>query len=128
MRTLGWSSLAILSIALAGSSADAAPKKKKPPRSEAPKTEIAPDFDKQAAAAAIAEVTLDKCKATNAAKGEGHVVITFAPHGAAQRAVIDKGPWVGTPIAKCMVKQFKKAKVPAFNGEAITVGKSFRFG
>ena len=41
---------------------------------------------------------------------------------------IDKGPWVGTPVAKCMTKEFKKAKVPAFKGDAVTVGKTFTFG
>src|SRR5437763_743528 len=111
--------------------ADAAPKKsKKPTTAEAAKKteekkaeEPSTDFDKQAAITAIGEVRLQKCKATNAVKGEGHVMITFAPTGGAQAATIDKGPWVGTPVAKCMAKEFKKAKVPAFKGEAITVGK-----
>jgi hypothetical protein len=118
-------------VAVVAASADAAPKKKKKPAAtETPKTEeaAATDFDRQAAVAAITEVSLQKCKATNAAKGEGHVMITFAPAGAAQEATIDKGPWVGTPVAKCMAKEFKKqAKVPAFKGESVTVGKSFHF-
>lgn len=114
-------------------SADAAPKKKKPATtaaaSEAPKApkEEAAEFDRSAAASAITEINLAKCKATNATRGDGHVTITFAPGGSASAAVVDKGPWLGTPVAKCMVKEFKKVKVPAFKGEAVTVGKTFHF-
>lgn len=129
-----WVSFGVLAcVAVVAASADAAPraKKKKPAAAEPAKTaEETSDFDKQAAVSAIAAITdgsLQKCKATNAAKGEGHVMITFAPAGAAQTATIDKGPWVGTPVAKCMVKEFKKAKVPAFKGDSVTVGKSFHF-
>jgi hypothetical protein len=110
-------------------SAEAAPKKrKKNPAPEPPKTEEASaEFDRQAAVSAITEINLQKCRATNAAKGEGHVTITFTPAGVAENALVDKGPWVGTPVAKCMAKEFKKAKVPAFKGDAVTVGKSFHF-
>ncbi len=110
--------------------ADAAPKKKakKPPAAApAPPPPPAPAFDREAAALAIGSVDLQKCRATNAEKGEGHVMITFTPAGAASSATIDKGPWVGTPVAKCFAGQFKKAKIPAFSGEPVTVGKSFRF-
>jgi hypothetical protein len=110
--------------------ADAAPKKAKKPTATAPApapTEEAPDIDRQAAATAITETNLQKCKATNATKGDGHVTITFSPAGAAQSAAVDKGPWVGTPVAKCMVKAFKKTKIPAFKGDAVTVGKTFHF-
>lgn len=122
-----WTSLGVVAcVALAGMSAEAAPKKKKKKASDPPKTEeVTAEFDKSAAITAITEVDLSKCKATNVAKGEGHVMITFSPAGTAQNAVVDKGPWVGTPAAKCMAKAFKKVKVPAFKGESITVGKVF---
>lgn len=124
---------ALAAVALVGSadSADAAPKKKpsaKPAPAPAPKEATsASSFDKEAAASAISSVDLTKCRATNAEKGEGHVMITFAPGGTASSAVIDKGPWVGTPVAKCLAGQFKKAKIPAFGGEPVTVGKTFKF-
>lgn len=132
-RLTRWVSIGVLAcVAVVAASAEAAPKSKKKkgkaPAVEAPKTEeVTADFDRQAAVAAITEVNLAKCRATNAPTGDGHVTITFAPAGGAQNAVIDKGPWVGTPVAKCMQKEFKKAKVPAFKGEAVTVGKSFHF-
>ena len=89
---------------------------------------VSADFDKQAAATSITEASLQKCKATNAVKGEGHVTITFAPAGTPQAVTVDKGPWVGTPVAKCMAKEFgKKVKVPVFKGDPVTVGKTFQF-
>lgn len=111
----------LIGLIACAATASAQPKKK---GNEA----AAPEFDKAAAVTAITEANLTKCKATNAAKGEGHVMITFATSGEASDVKIDRGPWVGTPVAKCMVKEFKKAKVPAFKGDAVTVGKTFKFG
>src|SRR5205085_358255 len=111
--------------------ADAAPKAKKPSAKPAPAPAPVPasasSFDKDAAVQAISSADLAKCRATNAEKGDGHVTITFAPAGSASNAVVDKGPWVGTPVAKCLSQQFKKTKVPAFSGDPVTVGKSFKF-
>ena len=128
-RLKSWVSIGLLAcVAMAAANAEAKPKKrKKPPPAAAAPADDGAEFDRQAAVTAIAEVNLQRCKATNAAKGEGHVVITFSPEGAAKSARIDKGPWIGTPVAKCMQKEFKKAKVPAFKGDAVTVGKSFHF-
>ena len=131
-RLTTWVSIGVLACgAVVAASAEAAPKKKTKKRAtavEAPKVEeTTAEFDRQAAAAAIAEVNLSKCKSTNAAAGDGHVMITFTPGGLAQNAVVDKGPWIGTPVARCMQKEFKKAKIPAFKGDSVTVGKSFRF-
>jgi hypothetical protein len=128
LRLHPWLAAALLvgSAALAVS-AEAAPKKSKKSETAAPKEEASADFDRQAAATAISEVSLQKCKATNAPKGDGHVMITFTPGGSATTAQVDKGPWVGTPVAKCMGKAFKKTKVPAFKGESVTVGKTFHF-
>ena len=97
------------------------------PAAPKPAAEEGPSFDREAATMALSSVDLTKCRATNAERGDGHVLITFAPDGAASSVNIDKGPWTGTPIAKCMAAQFKKAKIPAFSGEAVTVGKTFRF-
>ena len=86
------------------------------------------EFSREAAVATIASVDLQKCRATNAEKGEGHVTIVFQSNGSATKAVIDKGPWLGTPVAKCLAAQFKKqVKVPAFKGSTVTVGKTFKF-
>ncbi len=105
------------------------PKAPKPTSVPAPAstTDDAATFDRQAASAALSSVDLVKCKSTNAPRGEGHITVKFMPAGSAAEAVVDKGPMMGTPVAKCIATQFKKAKVPAFKGEVVQVGKSFRF-
>lgn len=106
---------ALLTVAASGADATAAPK------------DDGPTFDKGAAASALSSVDLAKCKATNAKRGEGHVTVTFGTDGAAASAVVDRGPMVGTPVQKCIESRYKQAKVPAFKGTPVQVGKSFRF-
>lgn len=94
---------------------------KKPPKADAP------DFDKQAAVAALSSVDLSKCKPDGATKGDGHVFVTYKPGGSAMEASVDRGPMVGSKAQKCIEKEFKKTKVPAFKGGNVQVGKSFKF-
>jgi hypothetical protein len=126
LRPKSWvtSSALMVALVVVAGAASAAPKKPKEPK---PTAQEAIAFDKLAAASALSSVDLIKCKSTNAPRGEGHVLVTFTPAGIATDAVVDKGPLVGTPVAKCIAKEFKKAKVPAFRGEVVQVGKSFRF-
>jgi hypothetical protein len=112
-------------LAIAGTS-DAGPKKPKKPKPVAA-AEEAIAFDKVAASSVLGAVDLAKCKSTNAPRGEGHIVVKFSPDGTAAEATVDKGPWLKTPVAKCIATEFKKAKVPAFTGDIVQVGKSFRF-
>ena len=86
-----------------------------------------PTFDKNAVSAVLSSVDLTKCRATNAPKGEGHVIVTYVASGTAQNAIVDKGPMVGTPVAKCIAKKFKETKIPAFKGESVQFGKTFKF-
>jgi hypothetical protein len=128
-KVLLMSALLLAAVTSSGTS-DAGPKKPRPPKpapAPAPAPEEAAPFDKQAAVSALSSVDLVKCKTTNAPRGDGHIMVKFQPAGVATEAVVDKGPWVGTPVAKCIAKEFKKAKVPAFAGDIVQVGKSFRF-
>lgn len=128
LQALLTSALLLAGMAVAGGS-DAAPKKPKgppPPPKPVPVASEEP-FDKQAAASALSSVDLGKCKSTNAPRGEGHVTVKFTPAGEATEAFVDKGPMAGTPAAKCIAKEFKKAKVPAFKGDVVQVGKLFQF-
>jgi len=122
-------SAALLAVVTVAGVSDAAPKKPKgpkPPKPEPTQTEAA-SFDKTAANSVLSSIDLAKCKTTNAARGEGHIMVKFTPAGSATEAFVDKGPLVGTPVAKCIAKEFKKARVPAFAGDGVQVGKSFRF-
>ena len=40
-------------------------------------------------------------------------------------AIVDAGPWIGSPVAGCISSQFKKIHVPAYDGSPVVVGKSF---
>jgi hypothetical protein len=84
-------------------------------------------FDKESATTVLAQVDLTKCRVPNAPRGEGHVMVTFASEGKATRAVVDRGPMVGTPAAKCIGAQFAKTRIPSFKGDPVQVGKLFRF-
>ena len=118
-------SAALLAVVTVAGGSDAAPTKPKKPEPVA--AEEASPFDRSAAASALSSVDLVKCKSTNAPRGEGHVTVKFTPAGTATEAVVDKGPMAGTPAAKCIAREFKKAKVPAFKGDMVQVGKSFKF-
>lgn len=113
-------------LAVTGTS-EAGPKKPKAPKEPKPAAieEIA--FDKAVASSVLSAVDLAKCKSTNAPRGEGHIFVKFTASGVAAEAVVDKGPWLKTPVAKCIAAEFKKVKVPAFTGDDVRVGKSFRF-
>lgn len=82
-------------------------------------------LDRDAAAKVLAAVELAKCKVPNAPRGRGHAKITFEPNGAASGVLVDSGPMVGTPVAKCIASQYGKARVPAFDGAAVSLGKTF---
>jgi hypothetical protein len=84
-----------------------------------------PPFDRGAAAAALGGVNLQKCKQLGGPAGSGHVKITYATSGQVQSAVIDGGAFPGTPAGGCIALQFRNARVPAFCGAVVTVGKSF---
>jgi len=123
-------SAVLLAVVTVAGGSDAAPKKPKGPKPPKPapvQVEEATPFDKQAASDVLSSIDLVKCKSTNAPRGEGHIVVKFTPAGSATEATVDKGPLVGTPVAKCIAKEFKKAKIPAFKGEIVQVGKLFRF-
>src|SRR4051812_37369026 len=128
-------STSLLAVVFVAGGSWAGPKKPKTPKpAPAPAPAPAPvseegdaPFDRQAAASVLSSVDLVKCKSTNAPRGEGHIVVKFTPAGSATEAVVDKGPMMNTPVAKCIAKEFKKAKVPAFKGDVVQVGKSFRF-
>jgi len=57
--------------------------------------------------------------------GTGHVVITFAPSGAVQSAVVEGAPFEGTAAGACVAAHFRAVRVPAFSGSPFKVRKSF---
>jgi len=82
-------------------------------------------FDRGAAAAALGGVNVQSCKKPDGPTGTGHVKVTFAPDGSVSSAVVDGGPFPGTPVGGCIAGKFRGARVPAFAGAPVGVGKSF---
>jgi hypothetical protein len=83
-------------------------------------------FSRDAALSSLSSVDVAKCKLKKGPTGEGHVIVTFASTGSAQGAVLDQGPFGGTKAEKCIVKEYRRAKVPAFKGDPVSVGKKFK--
>ena len=99
------------------------------PATEAPKDtggggSTAP-FDRGAAQGALGGVNVQSCKKPDGPTGSGHVKITFAPNGSVSSAVVDSGPFPGTPVGGCIAGKFRGAHVPPFGGGPVSVGKSF---
>lgn len=83
-------------------------------------------FDRDAASNALKSVSLARCKKPKGPTGDGHVIVTFAPRGSASDAVVDQAPFAGTKVGKCIASEYRKVKVPPFNGAAVSVGKKFK--
>ncbi len=109
---------------LSGALAEAAGKKPEAPSGGGGGASTAP-FDRGAAAAALGAVNVQSCKKPDGPTGSGHVTVTFAPDGSVQSAVIDGGPFPGTPVGGCIAGKYRGARVPAFGGAPVRVGKSF---
>jgi predicted Zn finger-like uncharacterized protein len=84
-------------------------------------------FDKNAAVSALtsAASAASACKRPDGPTGTGKVSVTFAPSGRATNAVISGGSFAGTSVGGCIASVFRRARVPAFSGDPVTVSKSF---
>ncbi len=82
-------------------------------------------FDRGAAQGALGGVNVQSCKKPDGPTGSGHVKITFSPDGSVSSAIVDSGPYPGTPVGGCIAGKFRGAHVPAFSGGPVSVGKSF---
>jgi serine/threonine-protein kinase len=88
--------------------------------------ERTPPFDRKAVAEALREVSFVACRSPSGPTGDGHVTLTFAPDGHVDRAIVDGGPFPGTPVGGCIGEAFRGVTVPPFGGAPVRVGKSFR--
>ncbi len=88
-------------------------------------SDTSPPFDRAAAARVLSSVDLSQCKRPNGDLGSGHVTVTFEPSGTASAANVDTSAFAGTTAGRCIAQSYRGAKVPAFSGSAITVGKTF---
>jgi len=101
-----------------------APKPKEEP--EAPKSAAGP-FSISAAQAALGSAagSAGSCKKPGGPTGSGKVQVTFAPSGRVTSANVAGPPFAGTAVGGCVAGVFRRAKVPPFSGNPVTVSKSF---
>jgi predicted Zn finger-like uncharacterized protein len=87
------------------------------------------DFNKAAARQALDEASqrAASCRTIDSPAGAARIAVTFAPSGNVTDAVIDSGPFVGTPAGACVASKFRSVHVPAFTGDPITVKKTISF-
>ena len=100
---------------------------KKPDKPEPAQPAISGSFSKDAAVAAlsVAASQATVCKRPEGPWGSGKCLVTFAPSGRVTTANVTGAPFAGTPVGGCVANVFRRAKIPSFSGDAVTVSKSF---
>jgi predicted Zn finger-like uncharacterized protein len=95
------------------------------PREPAPTGPVG-DFDPSAAAAALTAgaAQASACRKEGDPSGVASVVITFAPSGRVTSANVSGPPFAGTPTGGCIAAALRKARVPPFDGDRVTVSKT----
>jgi hypothetical protein len=98
-------------------SADEAPSEPKEP---------AGPFDRDAASAALGRAAgeASSCRRDGDPSGMAAVTITYSPSGRVTTATVAGPPFSGTPTGGCIAATFRKAAIPPFSGELVTVKKT----
>jgi predicted Zn finger-like uncharacterized protein len=93
---------------------------------EMPSQGVAP-FSVSAAQVALTQAATNagSCAKPAGPTGGGKVQVTFATSGRVTTATVMGSPFAGTPVGGCVAGVFRKARVPAFAGNPVTVSKSF---
>lgn len=101
-----------------------APAEAKAPRE--PSAEPSGPFDRAAAGSALTEsaAQASSCRKEGDPSGVASVVVTFAPSGRVTSANVSGPPFAGTATGGCIAATLRKARVPAFEGERVTVSKT----
>jgi hypothetical protein len=94
-------------------------------RSE-PAAPVGAGFDRAAAASALgAQVAqASSCRKPGDPSGTASVTITFAPSGRVTSASVSGPPFAGTATGGCIAATLRRAKIPAYDGDKVTVAKS----
>ena len=97
----------------------------KPPATEQKEVAVGGDFDTAAAAAALAGAAQEAsgCRKEGDPSGVAMVRVTFSNAGRATRATIEGPPFAGTQTGGCIASTLRKATVPPYGGERVTVSK-----
>ncbi|HET7543881.1 MAG TPA: hypothetical protein VFK05_28615 [Polyangiaceae bacterium] len=92
------------------------------PPPAAPDTEFDRDAARSALASAAAQASA--CRKEGDPSGTASLTITFAPSGRVTSAQIQGPPFSGTATGGCIASTMRRASVPAFSGDYVTVSKT----
>jgi hypothetical protein len=97
-----------------------------PAPTEPASTKAEGPFNADAARAALASAVSQAgaCRKPGDPSGVAAVTITFSPSGRVTSATIAGPPFAGTPTGGCIASTLRRARVPAFTGEMVTVRKT----
>jgi hypothetical protein len=96
------------------------------PVAQEPKGAPEGPFNAEAARAALATsvAQASSCRKPGDPSGVAVVTITFSPSGRVTSATIGGPPFAGTPTGGCIASTLRRARVPAFTGDMVTVKKT----
>ncbi len=99
----------------------------KPPAEETMPNTASSPFSVSAAQVALTQAATNagSCAKPAGPTGSGKVQVTFATSGRVTTATVMGSPFAGTPVGGCVAGVFRKARIPAFAGNPVTVSKSF---
>jgi len=92
------------------------------PPAAAPDTEFDRDAARNALASAAAQASA--CRKEGDPSGTANLTVTFAPSGRVTSAQIQGPPFSGTATGGCIASTMRRANVPAFSGDYVTVSKT----
>ena len=93
-----------------------------PAPEEKPSGPFNADAARSALAGAVAQAS--SCRKPGDPTGVAAVTITFSPSGRVTTATIGGPPFAGTPTGGCIAATLRRARVPAFEGDHVTVRKT----
>jgi hypothetical protein len=114
------------SVSSAPKPAITAPAPGTPVTAAPPSTEPEGPFNAEAARAALASsvAQASACRKPGDPSGVAVVTITFSPSGRVTSATIGGPPFAGTPTGGCIAATLRRARVPPFTGDMVTVKKT----
>jgi hypothetical protein len=88
--------------------------------------EPAGPFNREAASAALGRAASEasSCRRDGDPSGMAAVTITYSRSGRVTTATVAGPPFSGTPTGGCIAATFRKAAIPPFSGELVTVKKT----
>lgn len=72
---------------------------------------------------AVERADLASCR-VEGPPGDAHVTVVFGANGEAQSAIVDGGPWIGTPTARCIEERLRAQRVRPFDGPSRRVART----